>query len=92
MISSFLHKGLAELWETGTSPRIGKQFHRRVVLRLDALDAAAAPSDLDLPGFDFHALHGFSPTRYSMHVNGPWCITFEFTGVDAGRVDFKQYH
>jgi proteic killer suppression protein len=43
------------------------------------------------PGFDFHALRGFKPTRYSVHVNGPWCITFEFDNGDACRVDFEQY-
>jgi proteic killer suppression protein len=47
---------------------------------------------MNLPGFDFHALHGFDPTRYTVHVNGPWCITFEFDGQDAVRVDYEQYH
>jgi len=28
---------------------------------------------MNLPGFDFHPLKGFKPTRYSVHVNGPWC-------------------
>ncbi|RUZ51255.1 plasmid maintenance system killer, partial [Mesorhizobium sp. M7A.F.Ca.CA.004.05.2.1] len=28
----------------------------------------------------------------TVHVNGPWCITFEFDGKDAARVDFEQYH
>jgi len=27
-----------------------------------------------------------------VHVNGPWCITFEFDGENAMRVDFEQYH
>ena len=45
-----------------------------------------------LPGFDFHALRGFNPTRYSVHVNGLWCITFEFEDGDAFRVGFEQYH
>jgi proteic killer suppression protein len=44
-----------------------------------------------LPGFDFHPLRG-RPQRYSVHVNGPWCITFEFDGEGADRVDFEQYH
>jgi proteic killer suppression protein len=26
--------------------------------------------------FDFHAMRG-TPRRYSIHVNGPWGITFE---------------
>jgi toxin HigB-1 len=47
---------------------------------------------MNLPGFDFHALHGFKPTRYSVHVNGPWCITFEFADGDVLRVDLEQYH
>jgi proteic killer suppression protein len=47
---------------------------------------------MNLPGFDFHALKSFVPTRYTVHVNGPWCITFEFESGDAVRVDFEQYH
>ena len=47
---------------------------------------------MNLPGFDFHALKGFVPVRYTVHVNGPWCITFEFEKGDAWRVDFEQYH
>jgi proteic killer suppression protein len=32
------------------------------------------------------------PQRYSIHVNGPWCITFEWEGSEALRVDLEQYH
>jgi len=32
------------------------------------------------------------PKRYTIHVNGPWSITFEFDAGDAYRVDFEQYH
>ena len=35
---------------------------------------------------------GHKPPRYSIHVNGPWCLTFEFEEGDAHRVDFEQYH
>ena len=65
---------------------------QRILSRLDALDAAGAPEDMNLPGFDFHALLGFSPTRYTVHVNGPWCVIFEFEDGEACRVDFEQYH
>ena len=40
----------------------------------------------------FHPLKGFNPTRFTVHVNGPWCITFEFDNGDAANVDFEQYH
>jgi len=32
------------------------------------------------------------PKRYSIHVNGPWCITFEWEEGEALRVDLEQYH
>ena len=46
---------------------------------------------MNIPGFDFHALRG-RPLRYSVHVNGPWCIMFECLDGDAWRVDLEQYH
>lgn len=91
MLKTFKNKALAQLWETGKS-RIDARFHARILRRLDALDVATRPDDMNVPGFDFHALRGFNPTRYSVHVNGPWCITFEFDDGHACRVDFEQYH
>ena len=61
------------------------------ILCLPAMDAAAAVKELNVPGFDFHPLKG-KPQRYSIHVNGPWCLTFEFEDGDALRIDFEQYH
>lgn len=92
VIKSFKSKGLAELFAKGTSAKIDAKMHKRILVRLDALDAAARPEDMNLPGFDFHALNGFNPTRYTVHVNGPWCITFAFESTDAVAVDFEQYH
>lgn len=91
MIRSFKHKELAALWE-GRRSRIDSRLHRRILIRLDRLDAATSMEELNLPGFDFHSLTGFNPTRYTIHVNGPWCITFEFAGGDASAVDFENYH
>jgi toxin HigB-1 len=72
MIRSFRHKGLKGLFETGASPGIRPDLQARALRRLDALDRAMALTDLSVPGFDFHRLRG-QPTRYSLHVNGPWC-------------------
>jgi proteic killer suppression protein len=92
MIRSFRSKALAELWSTGGTRKIDTKMHQRILVRLDRLDAATAPEEMHLPGFDFHELKGFKPTRYTIHVNGPWCLTFEFEDGDARRVDFEQYH
>ena len=100
MIRSFRSKGLAELWEKGRTElwekgRTGKidaKMQERILRRLDRLDVIIRPEEMNIPGFDFHALRGFKPPRYSVHVNGPWCITFEFADGDAHRVDFEQHH
>lgn len=92
MIKSFRSRSLADLFRTGKSGRIDSRLHKRILLRLDRLDVAEKPEEMDLPGFDFHALRGFQPVRYTVHVNGPWCITFEFDDENAVHVDFVQYH
>ncbi|WP_163269023.1 type II toxin-antitoxin system RelE/ParE family toxin [Chelativorans alearense] len=92
MIKSFKSKALAELWSKGRTAKIDARMHKRILLRLERLEAAGAPEDVNHPGFDFHALKGVNPTRYTIHVNGPWCITFEFEDSDALHVDFEQYH
>lgn len=92
MIGTFRSRALADLWAKGGTAKIDLKVHKRILIRLDRLNVATAPMQMNLPGFDFHALKGFVPTRYSVHVNGPWCITFEFDAGDALRVDFEQYH
>jgi toxin HigB-1 len=92
MIKSFRSKALADLWSKGRTKAIDARLQRRILLQLDRLDAASTPKEMNVPGFDFHALRGFRPARYTVHVNGPWCLTFEFEKGDACRVDFEQYH
>lgn len=92
MIRGFRHRGLADIFRTGKSSRVRPDLIGRALRRLDALNAAQRLSELQVPGFDFHQLRGHKPMRYSMHVNGPWCITFEWVDGDALNVDLEQYH
>lgn len=92
MIRTSRSKALAELWSKGRAAKVDAKLQKRILIRLDRLNVASAPEQMNLPGFDFHALKGFVPTRYTIHVNGPWCITFEFGDGDALSVDFEQYH
>ena len=91
MIKSFKHRGLAELFERGRSRKVRQDLQSRSLRRLDALDQAESLTDLNVPGFNFHGLRGM-PKRYSIHVNGPWCITFEWEDGDAFKIDLEQYH
>lgn len=92
MIRTFRHKGLAELWADRRTAKIDARLHARILRRLDRLDVVASLQEMNVPGFDFHALRGFDPTRYTVHVNGPWCVTFEFADGDVFAVDLDQYH
>ena len=90
MIKSFRDKGLRQLFETGLSRKVAPELHRRILVRLSALDHATSLAELNQPGFNFHVLKG-EPRRYTIHVNGPWTITFEWDDGDAIRVDLEQY-
>ena len=91
MIRSFRHKGLKDLFLKGQSSRVRPDLQARCLSRLDAIERAESMSDLNVTGFGLHALKG-AVRRYSIKVNGPWRITFEWDGHDAIRVDLEQYH
>ena len=82
---------MADLWNKGKS-KIDQRLHERILRRLDRLNVAVTADEMNVAGFNFHSLRGLRPTRYTVHVNGPWCITFEFDRGDAWRVDLEQYH
>jgi proteic killer suppression protein len=59
---------------------------------LDALDAAAAPDELNLPGYRFHELKGDRAGTYSLAATGNVRVTFAFEGEDAVQVNLEDYH
>ena len=91
MIDTFRNKALKAFWSKGDESKIAADLSARLRRRLDALHTAVAPEAMNVPGFDFHKLQG-KPQRYSVHVNGPWCLTFEWDGENAVRVDLENYH
>jgi proteic killer suppression protein len=92
MIRSFRSRALKLLWERNNPARLDARLADRILRRLDVLNEATSPEEMHLPGFDFHRLQGDRAGTYTVHVNGPWCITFEWDGADAIRVDLEQYH
>jgi proteic killer suppression protein len=92
VIKSFRSKALAKLFEDGTSRLLKPALRSRAVMILDILDQAEVLPDLNMPGLDFHPLRGYKPKRYTIHINGPWCITFEFSNGEVRKIDLEQYH
>lgn len=91
MIKSWRHKGLQELYAGKKPKSVAPDMQKRVLRRLDALNVAKSPSQMDIPGFNFHALKGHQ-NRFTVAVNGPWRVTFGWDGNDAIDVDLEQYH
>jgi toxin HigB-1 len=89
VIKTFRNKELSKLW-AGEKSKIDSRLHKRILIRLNTFDTALTIEGLNIQGHDFHALRGFSPPRYSIHINGRWYITFEFLQGHAEQVDFEQ--
>jgi toxin HigB-1 len=90
MIRTFRSKALRVYFETGKAGGLSVQNVARVGRMLRALDAAARPEHLNLPGYRFHALQG--ERRWSIRVTGNWRITFGWDGADAIELDLEDYH
>lgn len=91
MIRTFKHKGLRGLFESGHSAKVSPAMRARCLRLLDALNAAAAPEDMNLPGLGFHKLQG-TPPRYAVSVTGNWRVTFAWLEGDAVDVNLEDYH
>jgi proteic killer suppression protein len=92
MIKSFKHKGLERLFIKGVASGVQADYAPRMVLILDALDAAEQVRELDLPGFRLHRLKGDKRNLWSVRVSANWRITFEFENGDAHILDLEDYH
>jgi toxin HigB-1 len=59
---------------------------------LRALDDAARPEDMNLPGFRFHGLGGRNKGRFAVDASGNSRITFGWVDGDAVDVDLEDHH
>lgn len=92
MIKSFRHKGLKLFFETGSKAGINAAHAAKLARQLSRLNVATSDSDMNLPGWDLHALQGNLQNHWSVSVNGNWRMTFTFEGTDAVLVDYQDYH
>lgn len=92
MIRRFRHRGLKRLFERGDFRRVRADQKERIALALADLEAAADPSDLNLPGYRLHPLKGGLKGFWSITISGNWRIIFRFEEGDAYDVDLVDYH
>jgi len=91
MIRSFRHKALKRLVEDDDRRRLPAEDVpiRRILARLQA---AAAPEEVDAPGFHLHPLKGELKGFWAVTVRANWRIIFRMEAGDALDVDYVDYH
>lgn len=92
MIKSIKHRGLRLLLEEGDRSKIRADLVAKANRFLDALDSAANPEDVDLPGFRLHRLSGHLQGFWSATLSRNHRIIFRFEEGHAYDVDLVDYH
>ena len=79
-------------FRTGSKAGINPAQAEKLAYRLQVLDFAKSPEDMNMPGWSLHKLAGDLKGHWSVKVNGNWRLTFTFAEHDAILVDYQDYH
>jgi proteic killer suppression protein len=91
VIRSIRHKGLRRFYEDDDPRGVIGEHAAKLRDILVRLDAAAAPADMDLPGFRLHPLKGEIKGLWAVTVRANWRVVFRFAEGDALDVDYIDY-
>ncbi|HTJ31301.1 MAG TPA: type II toxin-antitoxin system RelE/ParE family toxin [Acidobacteriaceae bacterium] len=92
MIRSFRHKGVERFFLAGSKAGIQAKHAIRLNEQLTVLNIARKPEEMNVPGWQWHALKGQLAGHWAVSVSGNWRLTFTFDGEDAILVDYQDYH
>ncbi len=92
IIQSFRHKGLRRLYEDDDTRFVMAEHVAKLRNILVRLDAAGSVEDMDLPGFNLHALKGQLQGHMALTVRANWRVVFRFVDGHALDVDYVDYH
>lgn len=71
---------------------IPQDMSKRLRIRLDALDAAKEPAEMDVPGWELHELKGDRKGTWSVKVTANYRLTFKFSSGEVSEVNLEDYH
>jgi proteic killer suppression protein len=92
MIKTFKHKGLAELFNTGSARKVQAKHAARLKMILTMLNGATHAGQLNAPGLRLHPLKGKPAGRYAVWVDENFRVIFRFETGNAIEVDYGDYH
>lgn len=93
LIKTFADKHTRDLFATGGSKRLPRDFVRRARRKLEYIDLATRLGDLEVPpGNRLHRLKSDREGQYAISVNDQWRICFRWRDGDAFDVEVADYH
>lgn len=92
MIKSFRHAGVEKFFKTGSKAGIIPAHAEKLANRLQLLNFAKSPADMNMLGWGLHPLVGDLKGHWAVKVSGNWRLTFAFEKEDAVLVDYQDYH
>jgi toxin HigB-1 len=92
VIRSFRHAGIEQLFKTGSKAGINPAHAEKLLNRMQVLDFAKSPADMNMPGWGLHKLTGELKGLWAVKVSGNWRLTFSFEKQDVILVDYQDYH
>ena len=92
MIQNFRHKGLKQLFESGTLAGVNPQYASRLRRILALLETAETLDDMDLTGLNLHELKGERKGTWAVKVSGNWRVTFKIKQGDVIDVNYEDDH
>ena len=87
MIRSIRHRGLRRLFEDDDARGVDPEHVKKPRNILARLDLVRVVSDMDLPGFRLHPLHGDLKGYWAVTVRAKWRVIFKFADGEASEVD-----
>jgi toxin HigB-1 len=92
VIKSFRHAGVEQFFKTGSKAGINSAHAEKIANRLQVLDFAKSPLDMNMPGWGLRKLTGDLKGHWAVKVSGNWRLTFTFEKENANLVDYQDYH
>ena len=92
MIKTWKHKGLKDFFFKDNDRKINNKHVTRLKVILAHMEQAKTLEQMNMPGFNLHALKGKFKDYHSVTVQANWRIIFKFDGKHFYNVDYLDYH
>ena len=96
MIVNFANKVSKDIWDRNSYKSLPRNLWVRAKALLTIMHATDSLDDLKIqgqpPNIRLHKLKGSRKKEWSVTIQLPWCITFEFKTGKFSNVKIENYH